>query len=193
MKQITRVFGTRLPVPRAANHPGLRHPGANHRKGATTNCKTERSIANRNYPLISKTNMRVSLLLGLPPRNHKKFEKNIGRKIQFFWTPISSKTALSAKRPVETELPEAKTTKKLPKILLKNLIFLDPDFVKNGTFSLNGRQNRTSRSQLYPFSSIKTRFARTATRFVKNPFQKSDILQNSRRPKRQKPTSHGSK
>ena len=66
----------------------------------------------------------------------------------------------------------------------KNLIFLDPDFVENGTFSLNGRHNRTSRSQLCPFSSIKPRFALTATRFVKNPSQKPEILTISRRPKK---------
>ena len=60
----------------------------------------------------------------------------------------------------------------------------DTDFVKNGTFSQNGRQNRTSRSQLCPFSSIKTRFALTATRFVKNPSQKPEILTISRRPKK---------
>ena len=61
---------------------------------------------------------------------------------------------------------------------------MDPDFVKNGTFSQNGRQNRTSRSQLCPFSSIKKFTASTQTHFVKNPSQKPEILTISRRPKK---------
>ena len=84
---------------------------------------------------------------------------------------------------------------KLTKHLLKNLIFSDPDFVKNGTFSQNGRQNRTSRSQLCPFSSIKKFTASTETLKVKNQPQKLEILKKSRRPKKnqKKPSAKTSK
>ena len=46
-----------------------------------------------------------------------------------------------------------------------------PRFRQNCTFGKNGRHNQTNRSQLCSFSSI-TRFAQTATLFMKKSFQK---------------------